>query len=158
MPHHLDTWVPLEGSPEKLADALRDPPPLWLPEPVDERGPGHWGFPVHAGPVTRMATCRVGDATGAGTTVRRHLHWQADPEPHEPGEEAGRSLPSFVGTLELRHVGERRVDLRLDGAYEAPEGPIGAALNPSQVRLLAETSVRQFLADVADRLLAAVED
>jgi hypothetical protein len=146
----VEVWIPLDGKPEETSGLLRRSPATWLPEPADERGPGHWKVTLHAGPITRAATCGVGEATGDERNVRRRIIWNADPESAETSD---RALPSFDGALILSSVGERRANLALEGTYEAPEGSIGASLGPSQIQSLAEAAAAKFLDDVATRIL-----
>lgn len=146
-------WTPVSGAPEQLATILRDLPPSWLPDPAADRGPGHWGVALHAGPVVRTVTCAVGEPHGRGNEVNRRLRWQADPE--EPSGE--RVLPAFHGTLRLRVTGDR-AELHLTGSYVSPGGPVGAALNPAQIQALAQAGVRWFLEEVAARVSGQVRN
>lgn len=154
MAGRVQAWTPLEGDPEDLATTLARNPELWLPEPSHQRGPGHWAFAVHAGPIQRTVTCMVGEAqTGTGVVTRR-LRWEPDPEPDDPDV---RALPTFEGELRLRDAGEGRPEIHLEGAYAPPTGRIGVMLNRQQVQDMAEDVVRNFLDEVIARLLGEDE-
>lgn len=147
----LDFWVPIHDKPESVVDVLLRDPGWWLPGPAVPRGPGHWGVEIVAGPVRRMVTCGVGEASSNERALARRLVWQVDPEPAE-GESNGYALPSFAGTIEVRPVDDRRTDLHLHGTYAPPEGTIGSALGPAQIQALAEASTSGFLNALAERV------
>lgn len=154
MAGRVRAWTPLEGDPEDLATMLARNPELWLPQPCYPRGPGHWGFTVHAGPIERTVTCMVGDPTTGGGSVSRRLRWEPDPEPDDHDV---RALPTFEGELWLRDAGEGRPEIHLEGAYRPPTGRIGAMLNRQQVQDMAENVTRNFLDEVIARLLGEDE-
>ncbi len=150
----LEVWVPVDTKPEHLVAALEAHPTRWLPGPADDRGPGHYGVEVSAGPVQRKVTVAVGDAHSDGRNLTRRLIWVADPEPSEDAaDEPVRALPHFDGGLQVVADGERRASLRIEGAYEPPAGPIGASMSPEQVAMLAEAVARFMLDGVAANIV-----
>lgn len=149
-------WVPIENPPEEIVRTLRGSPMEWLPGEVEDRGPGHYGVELHSGPITRRATVGVGAPDGDERSLRCRLVWKVDHEPGQdelPEEDRTRALPSFEGQLRLEPQGERRADLRLEGAYQPPTGTVGRAMNPAQAQAMAEHLVRWFLSEVAAHLL-----
>jgi hypothetical protein len=147
----IDLWVPLGEDPDDLRARFEADPGRWLPPPALERGPDHWAVDIHAGPITRTATCAVAEPFGDDEYLRRRVGWQADPEPGEG--EATRALPSLDGTLTLRTIADSRCDLGLAGTYQAPTGPIGASFGPAQLQALAEAAAAHFLHRTAAHLL-----
>lgn len=154
MAGRVQAWTPLEGDPEELATRLARTPELWLPQPCHPRGPGHWAFTVHAGPIERTVTCMVGDAISGGGSVSRRLRWEPDPEPDDPEV---RVLPTFEGELRLRDAGEGRPEIHLEGAYRPPTGRVGAILSRPQVQDMAENVTRNFLDEVIAQLLGETD-
>ena len=155
MARAVGVWVPLEEAPEGFVQQLRMSPTRWLPDPADDRGPGHYGVQLTSGPITRMATVGVGQPEGDDRALRCRLVWKVDHEPGEddvPEDARTRSLPSFEGELALLPRDERRADLRLEGTYEAPTGAVGRMMNPAQIQGMAETLLQAFLSDIAGKL------
>lgn len=149
MAGRVQAWTPLEGDPGDLINLLARNPELWLPEPTHGRGPGHWAFPAHAGPVERTVTCMVGEPNMGEGFVLRRLRWEPDPEPDTPDV---RALPTFEGELRIRDAGEGRPEIHLDGSYRPPTGRIGAMMNSQQIQELAEAMTTNFLNEVIARL------
>ncbi len=147
----IDLWVPLDDDPAELRARFRTDPGRWLPPPAQERGPDHWAVEIQAGPITRTATCGVGEVFGDEELLQRRIGWQADPEPGD--DAATRALPPLDGTLSLRTLADTRCDLGLAGTYRAPSGSIGASFGPAQLQMLAESAAARFLHDTAAGLL-----
>lgn len=149
----LEVWVPVEGKPEHLVEALQQHPSSWLPGPADDRGPGHYRVDVTAGPLERTVTVAIGEAQGDDRNLVRRLLWVADAEVAEMDGDSFRALPRFEGVLELVADGDRRASLRVEGGYEPPEGPIGSSMSPEQVGVLAETIARFVLDGICDNVV-----
>lgn len=154
MAGQVQAWTPLGGDPDDLSQLLSQNPGQWLPPPASPRGPGHWAFTANAGPVTRIATCMVGQPQGGDGQLVRQLRWEPDPEPDDPHV---RVLPTFDGEILLRDAGGR-AEIHLQGEYRPPTGRVGAILNHQQVHDMAEAVVRNFLDIVITRLLGDDED
>lgn len=147
----IGVWIPLKGNTEEFALRLRRAPGYWLPPPAESRGPGHWAVELHAGPVSRVVTCMIGEPAGEGDAVRRRVRWTADPEPGDH-DRTERALPSFEGALTFRTDDGGQPEIHLEGSYRPPRGSIGAALTPAQTQQLAEASAERFLTEVGMRV------
>lgn len=63
-------------------------------------------------------------------------------------------FPSMSASLEVRMVpvDTRRTQLVLNGSYEVPLGPVGAAIDVVAGHHVAEATVHRFVQDIAERL------
>lgn len=67
------------------------------------------------------------------------------------------SFPVFNGAIAADMAGPSGAMLTLGGSYEVPLGPIGTMLNAVAAKHLAERTLANFLADVAQACVARVE-
>jgi hypothetical protein len=139
----------LEEPYEALEAALRAGPESWLPEFAREDGrltatlayvQGGTRIErrveVEAGPVQRFAY---------GVTV--HLRWRA--------ARHAELYPDLEGHLRLEPRRPSGSSLRFNAVYKPPGGRVGATFDRALLHRVAESSVREFVAEVAQRLAAA---
>ena len=144
---HLDRV--LDQPYETLEVALRAGPERWLPGFQRERDAItcelayeqagsriKQRIQVHLGPVQRF---------GYGVTI--HLRWKA--------ARHAELYPELDGHLRLERRQPSGSSLRLDALYVPPGGRLGAAADRALMHHVAESSVRDFLARVAE-LLASI--
>jgi CBS domain-containing protein len=89
---------------------------------------------------------RAGVATGSEGRVAIPIGWDADPLAH--------SFPGFEGAIELEPLSHVQAQLSVVGSYRLPVGPLGAALDATVLRGVAERAVAQLV----DRLARALTD
>lgn len=99
--------------------------------------------------VRKTVRVRTGVAEHHGARVSIPLHWHAEP---------GRSLfPSFDGSIELEPQASWMAHLTIVGAATLPLGPVGAAVDATALRALADRTVRHLVTGMATALEDAVE-
>jgi hypothetical protein len=139
------------GDIDGTATRFRGPAAGWLPAPARPSGPRQWVVDLHAGPLVRSVTCRVGDPWTEGPASWRSLAWR-------PSGERGDLvpiqwlLPSFTGEIGITRSPEDALQLVLRGSYAAPVGVVGAVFDAALLRRVAERTARRFLREVAGRL------
>ncbi len=62
------------------------------------------------------------------------------------------AFPRFEGEFEIVTLGRREVEIALEGAYHAPAGPAGAAVDAVALHRIADDSLRHFFDEVVGRL------
>jgi hypothetical protein len=100
------------------------------------------------GAITRRVDAKVGPLISGHRTLRVPLQWQAAEHPA--------LFPVMDADLHVSDLDGGHIELRLAGDYHTPLGPVGAVADALAGRRVAEKSVHDFLADVAQRLEAAL--
>lgn len=145
-PGSVAVVTPLTGSAAAATARLVADPRSWLPLPAAALGEGAWTVRLHAGPVSRLARCRVGEPVADTGGTWRPVQWDPAPE----GGAAAVLLPALHGELGL--LPGAVVTLFLTGTYRPPGGALGEQLDRRGLRPVAETTARRFLDELARRL------
>lgn len=138
--------TPLNGSRAAVTARLAAGPRRWLPLPAAALGEGAWTVTLRAGPVSRLACCRVGEPVADHGGIWRSVQWDPAPE----GGAAALLLPALRGELGLL-TGEV-LTLFLTGAYRPPGGALGEQLDVHGLSRVAEATARRFVNELARRL------
>lgn len=148
----VNAAVHVDGQRWVLANSFANDPARWLPLPAVPSGEMAWRSTVHGGPVLQTVQVRLGYVRHLPDAFTRHLLWV--PGDHR-GSLAGRILPTFEGQLRVQHWHPPGVDLVLAGHYRPPGGRAGNLLDAVAMHRVADTTVRRFLEDIAERLTVA---
>jgi hypothetical protein len=147
-------YTQLDKSFPDAATLLGDDPGLWLPAPAE---------PVEAG--WRVAL----DATGALPRTRALRLAVVQPEPLRRSYDrvwrrmrwrdarGDRLFPVMEADVELEALVDGRSRLSLVGSYEPPGALVGSLTDSAFGHRVAESCVRRFVLDIADRLEASRE-
>jgi hypothetical protein len=149
---NVRAFLPLAGDVPALTAAFEADASRWLPDARRDGG-DRWLLTVRAGALSRTVRALVGAPWRAGTTSWRAISW--DPVGHDG--EAGsleRFLPSLDGELGLHVDAAGGATLILDGRYQPPGGPLGAAADAVALHRVARHTVERFLEQVAAGLSA----
>ena len=101
-------------------------------------------FQIGGGAITRRVAAEVGPIETHTDRLRVPLHWKAAEHP--------RLFPVMDADLQINDAGGNHIELHVVGEYRTPLGAVGAVADVVAGRHVAETSIRDFLADVAQRL------
>ncbi|HET7421673.1 MAG TPA: hypothetical protein VFL27_14940 [Candidatus Dormibacteraeota bacterium] len=139
----------LDDAYDALERRLRAGPEAWLP-----------GFSVEAGKVTcelwfeqagrrisRRVELEAGPVQRFAYGVTVHVRWKAARHPE--------LYPAFDGHLRLEARRQAGSMLRLDGRYTPPGGRLGATVDRAVMHHVAQSSVNDLLARVAERLVTS---
>ncbi len=161
MPRWIYRHRTVTGNPTVLDRRLREGLPALLAaatdqDPMPPHGDGSFCVRVETAlagaQLQKTVRVRIGVATTRGSRTVIPLRWDADPLAH--------SFPAFDGTVELEPLADHQAQLILVGRYQVPAGPLGAALDATLLRGVAERTVAQLLDGMAHALtdidLAAV--
>lgn len=154
----IDEQITVAGSAADLAAVLHRSPDQWLPQPV-ARTPGdrdEWQTVAWAGSLGVFVGCVVGQPYPGDGGTWRMLRWAAL-SPEGLAAPLVRAAPSFDGHLGLLPEGEGAATLVLRGDYTPPSRLLGGLAAICGLGRVACSTARQFLQDVAGRLLEAVE-
>jgi hypothetical protein len=131
-----------------LETALRAGPARWLPgfDDEGERVTGELIYEQAGGRVKRRIEVRPGPVQrfAYGVTVR--IEWKA--------AQHSEFYPELEGHLRLERRQPSGSILRLEARYAPPGGWLGTTVDRALMHRVAESSVRDFLARVADLLVA----
>ena len=131
---------------EPLAALLRGDPERWLPGA--ERMGEQLIFEVGLGPsgrrVQRKVQAMLSRVQPFGHGVAVHVEWRALRRPE--------LYPTLAGALRLERAGPGRCRLAFDATYRPPAGRVGMAIDQALMHRVAETSLRDFVARLVDRL------
>jgi hypothetical protein len=103
---------------------------------------------IGGGAITRRVAAEVGPLINGHGTLRVPLRWKAAEHPS--------LFPVMDGELTVSDIDGDHIELRFAGEYRPPLGAVGAAADTLAGRRMAEKSLHAFLADVAQRLEAAL--
>jgi hypothetical protein len=137
---------------DQLEDALASSPETWLPSLVrgaTERGDDllvEVGFGQRVR-VNKQVEIAVAEPRTLGETVYVPISW------HATGP-AG-LFPVLEGDLELASLGEHRTQLAISASYTPPLDGAGRVADRALLHRVAESTVKDFLDRVAERLLSA---
>lgn len=150
----LRTYVELDLPFERAEAALLGEPEAWVPRLlVDAEGRGHEllaevGFAVEDRRIDREVEIQLGAPYRSGSATRVPLTWKATSK--------GRLFPQLEADLEVAALGPARSQLSMDARYRPPLALVGRALDRALLHRVAEATVRDFLDQVAERIVAAV--
>lgn len=135
---------------EALESILRAGPQQWLPGFQEEggRSTGELAYEQAGSRIKRRIEVRLGPVQRFAYGVTVHIQWKA--------ARHSELYPELEGHLRLEGRQPSGSSLRLDARYAPPGGRLGATMDRALMHHVAESSVRDFLARVAD-LLAAGE-
>lgn len=134
---------------EELESALRAGPDRWLPgfRREGETGICELAYEQAGIRVRRRIEVRVGSVQRFAYGVTVHVRWKA--------ARHSALYPELDGHLRLERRQPSGSRLRFDASYVPPGGRLGRAADRALLHHIAEASVRDFLARVAERLASA---
>ena len=146
---------------ERLASVLLDESAAWLRDLGEETTSGSsWDDQVVPPGVvkTKMRVSVAGKRPGLTVAImagppRVHDQQVIVPISWEPTS-FERLLPKLEADLELSALGGSDTRLAINGRYQVPLGPLGLNLDRVAMHRVAESSLRRFLLEVQDSLLA----
>jgi hypothetical protein len=154
----IDERITVTGSPTALLALFHHEPDEWLPEPVvpvPEAG-NEWQTVAWAGSLGVFVGCTAGKPYPRQGGIWRMLRWTAL-SPQGLAAPLMWAAPSFGGHLGLLPKGDSAVTFVLRGEFIPPGGLLGG-LAAACLGRIARTTARQFLQDIASRLLEAAGD
>jgi hypothetical protein len=101
-------------------------------------------FQMGGGAITRKVAAEVGPMESGAAELRVPLQWKAAEHPN--------LFPIMHADLRISDAGGDHIELRVVGEYCTPLGAVGAVADAVAGRRVAESSVRGFIGDVAQRL------
>lgn len=131
---------------EVLEDRLRSGPENWVPGfALDgERISGELAYEQAGTRVRRRISLRLGPIQRFAYGLTIQIGWR--------GARHAQLYPELEGHLRLERRQPSGSSLRLDARYTPPAGKVGATVDRALMHRVAESSVREFLAGVAERL------
>lgn len=133
---------------EVLEDRLRSGPENWVPGFARdrERISGELAFEQSGARIRRRIAVHVGPVQRFAYGLTVQIGWKGARRPQ--------LYPKLEGHLRLERRQPSGSSLRLDARYTPPAGKVGATVDRALLHRVAESSVRDFLAGVAERLRA----
>ncbi len=101
-------------------------------------------FQIGGGAITHRVEPEVGPLQSEAASLCVPLHWKAVEHPH--------LFPVMDGKLQISDINGCQIELRLVGEYRTPLGAVGALGDALAGRRVAEKTLQDFLAGVAQRL------
>ena len=105
---------------------------------------------IGGGAVTRGIVADVGPMETESNHLRVPLRWRAAEHPN--------LFPVMDADLRISDAAGDHIEVRVVGEYRTPLGAVGAVADVLAGRRVAESSIRRFVADVALRLEAKLEE
>lgn len=127
---------------------LREGPGQWLPgfRRDGDRMTGELAYERAGARISRRTEVRVGPLQRFAYGVTIQVRWRGARHPE--------LYPELEGHLRVEPHDPSGATLRFDARYAPPGGRVGAAVDRALMRHVAESSVRDFVAGVAERLAA----
>ncbi len=127
---------------------LLEPPERWLPpssvSPLGERRYlARVGFGTHAR-ISKAVELTLGEPERKGDWLTIPVGWRAT----GPGQ----LFPVLDGKLTVEPLGTHSSKLSLTGTYQPPLGAVGHGIDDAVMHNVADATLRDFVAGVADRL------
>lgn len=146
---HVTATEEVPADPWPVVERFMRSPEFWLPLPARVVGDRAYVTTARLGPLLHAVRVEVSDAWTVQGAVTRRLTWIPS---HASGTALRTSaLPAFAGQLTLRHE-PGHITALLEGVYEPPGGPLGAALDRALLHRKAEATGQALLDDVLTRL------
>jgi hypothetical protein len=136
----------LDHSYERLEARLREGPEKWLPgyQTDGDAITGELAYEQGGSRIRRRVDVHLGPVQHFAYGVTLHIRWKAA---HHAG-----LYPELEGHLRLERRQPSGSTVRFDARYRPPGGRLGAAADLALMHHVAESSARDFLARVAERL------
>jgi hypothetical protein len=133
---------------ESVAKRLRGGPEEWLPGFArdGDRVTGELAYERGGARIQRRTEVRIGPVQNFAYGVTVQVGWKGASHPE--------LYPELEGHLRLEPARVSGSNLRLDARYMPPGGKVGASVDRALMHRVAESSVRDFLNGVAERLAA----
>lgn len=152
---HVTATKEVAADPWPVVERFMRSPESWLPLPARRAGDRIYVTTARLGPLLHAVRVEVSDAWNVQDAVTRRLTWVSSNASGAPVHTV--ALPAFAGQLTLRHE-PGHITASLEGVYEPPGGPFGAALDRALLHRTGDATGRQLLDDVLTRLLTPANE
>ena len=137
---HVEHAVHLQHPIEIVSAALLEAPAKWFPNAV--------GVHIAGIPVRKKVAIDFGDAAKTSTWAVVPVTWKATFAQH--------LFPAMTGRVAVSPVSKVETRLAVTGMYDPPLGKLGEQLNEKLMYKVAQCTVRELAASIAEKLNRAI--
>ena len=137
---HVEHAVHLRHPINAVSAALLEAPAKWFPKAV--------GVHIAGIPLRKKVAVDFGDAAQISTWAVVPLTWKAT--------FAEKLFPAMTGRVAVSPVSKEETWLTVTGMYDPPLGKLGEQLNETVMHKVAERTVSELAASIAEKLIRAI--